>query len=151
MAEALGIYRARYSEIGIYDCALFPGVLTMLDALRDRGLVLCLATSKRRDFAERVIDHLGLRVYLRGIYGALPGGGLDDKQDLLRHILDVEGLAAARTVMLGDRLHDIEAANHNALRSIGALWGYGGRAELEQAGAGVIAPRPEDVPGLIPA
>ena len=151
VAEALGIYRARYSEIGIYDCALFPGVLTMLDALRDRGLVLCLATSKRRDFAERVIDHLGLRVYLRGIYGALPGGGLDDKQDLLRHILDVEGLAAARTVMLGDRLHDIEAANHNALRSIGALWGYGGRAELEQAGAGVIAPRPEDVPGLIPA
>lgn len=151
VAEALGIYRARYSEIGIYDCALFPGVLTMLDALRDRGLVLCLATSKRRDFAERVIDHLGLRAYLRGIYGALPGGGLDDKQDLLRHILDVEGLAAARTVMLGDRLHDIEAANHNALRSIGALWGYGGRAELEQAGAGVIAPRPEDVPGLIPA
>ena len=30
------------------------------------------------------------------------------------------------TVMVGDRLHDIEAAKANGLRSIGALWGYGG-------------------------
>ena len=35
------------------------------------------------------------------------------------------------------------------IRSIGALWGYGGREELEQAGADAIAATPGDVPRLL--
>lgn len=142
-------YRAQYSEFGIYDCTAFPGVVGMLDALRDAGQVLCIATSKRRDFAERVIEHLGLGAYMRGIYGAEPSGGLDLKQDLLAHILTREGLAAERTVMVGDRLHDIHAAQANRLRSIGVLWGYGGLAELTAAGADAIAETPAAVAGLV--
>jgi phosphoglycolate phosphatase len=148
--EALTIYRDCYSKTGIYDCAVYPGVLGMLDELRDAGFTMCIATSKRRDFAERVIDYLGLGSYLRGIYGAEPGGGLDHKQDLLKHILGVEHLEASACVMLGDRLHDMEAAKANAIRSIGALWGYGGREELETAGANAIAAMPADVLGLLP-
>jgi phosphoglycolate phosphatase len=147
--EALTIYRERYTTVGIYDCSVYPGVTGMLDGLRDGGLTMYIATSKRRDFAERVIDFLGLRPYVRGVYGAVPGGGLDRKQDLLAHILAAEHLEAGVCVMLGDRLHDIEAAAANAVHSIGALWGYGGRAELEQAGAGAIATAPEDVVRLV--
>jgi phosphoglycolate phosphatase len=146
---ALTIYREHYSAVGIYDCTVYPGVTGMLDGLRDAGFTMCIATSKRRDFADRVIDYLGLRGYVRAVYGAEPGGGLDRKQDLLAHILTVEHFAADACVMLGDRLHDIEAAKANAIRSIGALWGYGGRAELEAAGAGAIAAVPGDVLGLV--
>jgi phosphoglycolate phosphatase len=145
---ALTIYRERYSSVGIYDCSVYPGVGAMLDSAREAGLTMCIATSKRRDFAERVMDYLALRDYVRGVYGAEPGGGLDRKQDLLAHILTVEHLTASGCVMLGDRLHDIEAAKANAIRSIGALWGYGGREELETAGADAIAATPSDVVGL---
>ncbi len=143
--QALTIYRALYSAVAIYDCSVYPGVVAMLDGLRRAGHTMCIATSKRRDYAERVIDFLGLRAYLRGVYGAEPGGGLDRKQDLLVHILAVEHLAAASCMMVGDRLHDIEAAKANAIHSIGALWGYGGRDELERAGADAIATVPEEV------
>jgi phosphoglycolate phosphatase len=51
--------------------------------------------------------------------------------------------------MVGDRLHDIHAAQANGLRSIGVLWGYGGQAELEQAGASLLAATPAEVAGLI--
>lgn len=146
---ALTIYRERYSTVGIYDCSVYPDVADMLDGLRDAGFAMCIATSKRRDFADRVIDYLGLRDYVRGVYGAEPGGALDRKQDLLAHILTVERFAADACVMLGDRLHDIEAANANAIRSIGALWGYGGREELEAAGASAIAAAPGEVVTLV--
>jgi phosphoglycolate phosphatase len=146
--QALAIYRARYSAVSIYECAVYPGVAAMLDALREQGRTLCVATSKRRDYAERVIDYLGLRRYMHAVYGALPGGGLDRKADLLAAILAEERFAASDCVMLGDRYHDIEAAKANTLRSIGALWGYGGRDELEQAGADWIAARPDDVAAL---
>jgi phosphoglycolate phosphatase len=146
--QALTIYREHYSSVAIYDCAVYPGVVAMLENLRNAGHTMCIATSKRRDFAERVIDFLGLRAYLRNVYGAVPGGGLDRKQDLLANILEVEHLTAASCVMVGDRLHDIEAAKANTIRSIGALWGYGGRDELEQAGADAIAAAPEEVATL---
>src|ERR1700678_946787 len=68
--QGLAVYRAQYSAVAIYDCTVYPGVLDMLGALRDAGHIMCIATSKRRDFAERVVDHLGLRRYLHAVYGA---------------------------------------------------------------------------------
>jgi phosphoglycolate phosphatase len=141
----LQTYRARYTDVGIYDCIVFPGIPEALAALKQAGRSLCVATSKRRDFADRVVDYLGLRSYLPKVYGALPGGGLDDKKDLLAEILRVEGYASATTTMVGDRLHDIHAAQANALRSIGVLWGYGGRAELQEAGADLIVATPAEI------
>ena len=147
--EGVAIYRARYSEVGIYDCAVYPGVIGMLDTLRDAGVTMCVATSKRRDFADRVMDHLALRGYVKAVYGALPGGGLDEKSDLLAHILSVEGFFPDRTIMVGDRMHDMHAAGNNRLRGIGVLWGYGSHAELEKAGASAVATVPGDVPRLV--
>jgi phosphoglycolate phosphatase len=145
----LTTYRARYASAAIYECAPFPGIPEMLAALAASGRALCVATSKRRDFAERVVDHLGFRQYLPKVYGALPGGGLDDKRDLLAEILRAEGYDRAQTIMVGDRLHDIHAARANMLRSIGVLWGYGGQAELRQAGADVIVASPGEVVGQL--
>ena len=141
----LAAYRARYTTVGIYECMAFPGIAEMLAALTEAGLALCVATSKRRDFAERVVDYLGFRQYLPRVYGALPGGGLDDKKDLLAEILRVEGYDPVRTTMVGDRMHDIHAARANALRSIGVLWGYGGQAELQEAGADVLVASPSEI------
>jgi phosphoglycolate phosphatase len=145
----LAAYRARYTTVGIYECKAFPGVPEMLAALAAAGRTLCLATSKRRDFAQRVIDYLGFQQYIPRVYGALPGGGLDDKKDLLAEILRVEGYDAEDTTMVGDRLHDVHAAQANGLRSIGVLWGYGGQAELQAAGADVIVGSPAELVGQI--
>ena len=47
--------------------------------------------------------------------------------------------------MVGDRRFDIEAAKNLGLLAVGALYGYGTREELEQAGADHIAEKPEDI------
>jgi phosphoglycolate phosphatase len=147
--QGVAVYRDRYSTVGIYDCSVFPGISDMLVALKDAGHSLCVATSKRRDFADRVVDYLNLRPCLPKVYGAIPGGGLDDKKDLLAEIMRVEGYDTATTTMVGDRLHDIHAAQANRLRSIGVLWGYGGQAELQAAGADILAATPAEVSGLV--
>jgi len=145
----LKTYRARYSAVGIYECAVYPGIPEMLAALRKAGRTLCVATSKRRDFAERVVDFLGLRQYLPTVYGALPGGGLDDKKDMIAELLRVERYDPAGTIMVGDRMHDIRAAHVNGLKAVGVLWGYGGEAELRDAGADWLAATPAEVVGLV--
>ncbi len=47
--------------------------------------------------------------------------------------------------MVGDRKFDVIGGRNCGLRTIGALWGYGGAEELSEAGADVLAERPQDV------
>ena len=52
-------------------------------------------------------------------------------------------------VMVGDREHDIIGANKNGIDSIGVLFGYGSREELENAGATYIAETVEEIANFI--
>ena len=48
-------------------------------------------------------------------------------------------------IMIGDRNYDINAANEVGIDSIGVLWGFGDRKELEAAGATYIVHTPMEV------
>ena len=58
-------------------------------------------------------------------------------------------LAASETIMIGDRRHDIAGARHNGVRSIGVLYGFGGRDELVAAGADRLCAQPDDLAGVV--
>ena len=51
--------------------------------------------------------------------------------------------------MVGDRRHDIIGASKAGIHSIGVLYGYGSREELQKAGAEMIAVTPDDITRLI--
>lgn len=48
-------------------------------------------------------------------------------------------------LMVGDREHDIFGAKKNQVASMGVLYGYGDREELEQAGADYIIDKAADI------
>jgi phosphoglycolate phosphatase len=139
VTEGVALYRQFYGASGLFDNALYPGISNMLDDLVTAGFTLCLATSKRRVFAERILAHFGLATRFRGIYGSEEGGLLDQKPALIAHILAREAVRSADAVMIGDRRYDIEGAHANGVRAIGVTWGYGSIAELRTAGADALA------------
>lgn len=140
--EAVEAYRAHYRTIGLLDSTLYDGVRPLLRALRDNGRRLFLATAKRTDISRDMLARFGLLPLFDGVYGSEPGGALDHKPELIAHILAQERLSPEDAVMVGDRRYDITGAHANGLRAIGALWGYGTREELEQAGADGLAANP---------
>ncbi len=142
--EAVTIYRRHYERHGLFDGPPFPGIPELLAELSGRGLRLFLATSKRQDFAARAVEAFGLARHLEAVHGNATGRP-EEKSALIARILAETGLAPAAAVMVGDREHDVLGARSNGVRSIGVLWGYGPRAELEDAGADAIA---ETVAGL---
>ncbi len=91
------------------------------------------------------MEHFGLAPWLSGVYGAELDGRFEDKGDLIGHILEVEGLDPADVCMVGDREHDVRAASRHGIPTVGVLWGYGGRAELEAAGAALIVASPAEL------
>jgi phosphoglycolate phosphatase len=140
---AVGLYRARYSSVGLYEAAVYPGIVEAMQAQVARGARLVLCTAKAAVFARRVVEHFGLAPYLSGIYGAELDGRFEDKGELIGHLLAEEGLDPAQVCMVGDREHDVFAAARHGIPTVGVLWGYGGRAELEAAGAALLIEAPE--------
>jgi phosphoglycolate phosphatase len=139
---AVAVYRAYYREHGMYENELHEGVPELLARLTDAGAVLALATSKPDTVATDVLDHFGLLPWFRFVGGASLDGGRRTKADVIEHTLDAIGAAspASRpgTVIVGDRVHDIEGAKTAGIASIGVRWGYALPGELEAAGADTI-------------
>jgi len=142
--RAIALYRERFSEMGWRENVVYAGVPDMLAAATQAGARAFLCTSKPQRYAEKIVAHFGLARFLTGVYGTNLDGTLDDKADLLNHLLARESLDGARCLMIGDRKHDIRAARRNGTRSIGVLWGYGSRDELAEAGAEVLIDAPAD-------
>jgi len=148
-ADALGHYRKRYGEVGKFENELIPGVVDALQRLRDEGYAMFVATSKLETYSLDIIDHFGLASFFLKVHGSALDGARADKGELIRHILDAEGLDPSRTVMIGDRLHDAHGATKNDVKAIGVLWGFGDKSELEEAGVARIAASPAELPGMV--
>ena len=149
VAEAIAAYRADYNARGYLGSSPYEGIAEALAALRAEGFLLHVATSKRTVPARLIIEHLGLDTLLDGVHGSEPGGAVDHKPELIAAVLGRIGIAAGDAVMVGDRRYDIAGAQANRVRSIGVLWGFGAREELERAGADRLAHRPAALPALV--
>jgi phosphoglycolate phosphatase len=147
---AIVIFRERFIPIGIYENHVYPGIVELLDGLKSQHK-LFVATSKPQVLAQIVLDHFGLAPYFSAIYGTGLDGHLDRKPLLVQKLLADQNLDSTKTWMIGDRYHDIEAALFNQLGSIGVTYGYGGKAELEAAGAIKICDNPREIEATIGA
>jgi phosphoglycolate phosphatase len=140
----MAAYRAHYGEIGLYMATVYPGIPEALRTLS--GQARCfVVTSKRKDFAARIVASLEFAGAISGVYGTEPDGSMDDKARLIAAVLRHECLDPNDTTMVGDRSHDIIGARANGLRAIGVLWGYGSREELEAAGADRLLVTPNEL------
>ena len=108
--EAVGLYRERYAETGIFEADVYDGVGEMLMDLRETGAGLWIATSKPHVFANRIVDHFGISAYIDGVFGAELDGSRSDKAELLAHALAETGVDPLRSAMLGDRRFDVDGA-----------------------------------------
>ena len=85
VAEAVLAYRAHYGVEGFRATEFYPGVSEALEQLA--GTSLYVATSKRTVFARRILEHLGASAAFVDIYGSEPDGALDQKAELIAHVL----------------------------------------------------------------
>jgi phosphoglycolate phosphatase len=119
-------YRERYGEVGYAENLVYPGIPEALQHLASHGIHMGICTSKRGDFAERILTLFQLRSY----FAFVSAGDIGVRKDEQLRTLIEQGTVSEDAAMIGDRAVDLTAARANGLRSIGVLWGYGSREEL---------------------
>ena len=124
--------RERYAELGNRyryhylqhqnDLSLFAGVMPLLDALRDRGHLLTVATGKSRRGLNEALHTAQLRGMFDGSRTADETAG--KPHPLMLHELMAEfDVAPERVLMIGDTTHDLQMAQAAGCASVGV--GYG--------------------------
>jgi len=127
-------YRERYAEVGYSENTIYSGVVESLNELSATGFRMGICTSKRRDFAEKILTLFDVLPFFHFVNGGDVG---IKKHEQLAGLLQANEIDLS-AVMIGDREVDISAAKANGLKSIGVLWGFGDIKELQGAGADVI-------------
>lgn len=136
--EALQIFRSRYTTVGKYENAPYPGVLALLQNLKEGGHTLFVATSKPEPQAMGILEHFQLAPYFDIICGASLDETRATKEDVIEYLL-TQYSSTDNMVMVGDTVYDIHGANAHGIPAIGVAWGYGDIADMENAGAIAIA------------
>ncbi len=127
----------------------YDGMKDTLAGLQARGLTLGVVTSKVEWAARECYEYYGLGEFLSiGVFHDDTGRHKPDPEPLLLAAAK-GGLDPARTVYVGDSVHDMAAGRAAGMATIGALWGPFQRSDLERAGADALAAHPTELLRLI--
>ena len=155
--EGVTAYREYFAPKGIFENDVYPGVPEMLAALKEKGAILAVASSKPEVFVEQILEHFDLAKYFDVVVGSLLNETRTSKEELVEEALRQLGVMStdnlrqvgytkkdndivatmedddkkATIAMVGDRKFDIIGAKAHGLTAVGVSFGFAEPGELE--------------------
>lgn len=134
-------YRERYASVGYTENRIYEDMPDIISQLSARGYRMGICTSKRADYATRIVDMFGLA----SNFSFVDGGDVGVRKQQQIQSMVANGLPAGTAIMIGDRAVDVLAGKSNGVASVGVLWGFGERAELEEAAPDHLLDTPREL------
>jgi phosphoglycolate phosphatase len=147
--EAVGLYRRRYSKLGLFENAVYPGIIGLFEFLYGNNCNIWVVTFKPVIWTEKIVNHFSLDKWLSGVYGPSLDERLFDKIRLVESVISDTKIAPENTAIVGDRKEDISAGKSNGITTIGVTYGYGSQKEIIDSLPDYICNTPLEVQKVI--
>lgn len=122
-------YKAYFYDHCDVKTTLFPGVIDTLTKLRSAGIKTAVATTKLSFMAKRVVEKFNIGHLFDLVQGTDDMPLKPDPAVILR-VCDKLGVSPEESVMVGDTVMDVQAANAAGTTSVGVTYGIGDREQL---------------------
>ncbi len=146
--ELRAAYRETFSQYADYKVTVYDGMPETLKALRSKGLKLAVLSNKPHKQAIEVVHKL----YGEDIFDHIQGKVKDIERkpspDGALYVANTLGLKPEDILYVGDTSTDMKTGKSAGMYTIGVLWGFRDRTELEENGADTIISKPEEILGL---
>lgn len=109
----------------------YPGILSLLEDLQERGILLAVASNKYQEATEKLIAHYFPNIRFIEVLGQREGIPVKPDPTIVFDILRKAGVDASQTLYVGDSNVDMQTAHEAKVEAIGVAWGFRSRAELE--------------------
>lgn len=143
--QIISAFRAEYEFQCVELARLYPGVEETVTALAGSS-ALAIVTSKPLRFAVPILEAVELREFFQVAEGTDPTRA-EPKMETLRRAMKrmAEREACTKSVMIGDRIHDIAAGRELGIGTVGVTWGHGTEEELVGSGANLLVHSPDEL------
>mgnify|MGYP004496868737 FL=1 len=149
--QVLRAYMADYAQHCREKSHAYPGIPALLDALAARGLQVCVLTNKDQADAESVLSCYFPGYPFACVQGRVEGLALKPAPDGALKIARSLGIAPANFWYVGDTATDMDCGNGAGMETVGVLWGFRPRTELETAHARHLIAAPAELLELVDA
>ena len=133
--EACDYYRSIFPENCSYKAEAYPGISSCLQHLEEKGIARVCITNKPKKEASIILDKVfspDCFTMILGDDGTIP---LKPNPDMLLRVCKELGITPEEVIMVGDTKTDLDAAKNAGMLSIGCLYGFRDKKELQEHGA----------------
>lgn len=142
--EAVRMYRQMFDADPMYRVAPYTGIPEVVDELKKRGMYLAVCSNKPHEAAVKVIDQLfGEKIDL--VIGQSSSIRRKPAPDAPLKAAQVLGILPEECLYVGDTRTDMETGTAAGMYTVGVLWGFRDRMELESSGADTVIEKPEEL------
>ena len=128
----------------------YPGIVEMMEDLCSKGAYIALASNKYQEGAEKLMRHFFPEVPFVRILGQREGQPMKPDPRIIEECLErCPGLGREDVVYVGDSDVDMQTGAAASVRTIGVLWGFRSRKELERYSPYRIVSTPKELEDAI--
>jgi len=149
IGEMLEAFRGYYAHHNMDMTKPYDGIPELLRYMADAGIHLAVVSNKPQKSTEPLMKAFFADIEFVAVYGDLAGRPLKPDPYLAHELFKMTGVTPDQAVMIGDAEPDIIFAKNASVFSIGVLWGFRSREELEAAGPGAIVEHPDQIKALL--
>jgi len=147
--EAFALYKKYFTVDCMYQVKPYDGIRELLAALKERGVKIAVLSNKPHVQTIDVVEALFGKGYFDILRGQVDGVPVKPDPMGARLVLEELGLKATEVLYLGDTATDMKTGKGAGAFTVGALWGFRERAELEGADADAIIAHPLELLELL--
>ena len=140
--EAFALYKKFFADDCMYQVKPYSGIPELLAALKEKGLKIAVLSNKPHDQTIDVIETLFGKGYFDIIQGQKDELPIKPDPAGVFAILKQLNLTAEDILYLGDTATDMKTGKSAGAFTVGALWGFRNRKELEEGHADAIIAHP---------
>ena len=144
ITELHRVFNAYYALHRADKTAPYPGIVSMLRKLKERGMVLAVVSNKPHHAVCPLCEKYFEDIF-DDAYGEREGIPRKPAPDAVWAVMVKFGADAAETVYIGDSEVDAQTASNAGVDCILVDWGFRDREILEQASAKAIVSSPESL------
>ncbi len=147
--ELRSAYRRTFAEHADYKVTVYEGMPETLRELKKRGHKLAVLSNKPHKQAIEVVHKL----YGEDIFDHIQGNVRDiprkPSPEGALLTAGMIGLDPARIIYVGDTSTDMQTGNNAGMFTVGVLWGFRDRKELEDNNAKLIIQHPNELLSVV--
>lgn len=140
--EAFALYKEYFAKDCMYQVKPYREIPELLEELKRQELKIAVLSNKPHDQTVDVIETLFGKDYFDMIQGQKDGLPIKPDPSGVFVILKEFGLTADDILYLGDTATDMKTGKSAGAFTVGALWGFRDRKELEEGHADAIISHP---------